>query len=1165
MKYQLRIIIGLAIVFLNLATFAQPVTSWRSRIVIPGRTVYKLDTVSIAPGTFVLKRLNGDTIPEEAYILNPWQATLQFTADFNTSRDSVLIAFYRVMPLMLMTEYKDDRLKPEQELKKGGDLSYLYSYSDQRQQEGDGFFSFGNLEKSGSISRSISIGNNQDAVLNSTMNLQLSGELAPGIGIVAAITDNTIPIQPEGSSQQLREFDKVFIKARSQNWEITAGDFDVKNGQSTFLRFNKRGQGALFSGSWKTGKSDEWRLSARISGAIARGKYTQNAFNGIEGNQGPYKLLGAANESFIVVLAGSERIFMDGKLLTRGANNDYIIDYNAAQITFTPKVPVTKDKRFIVDFEYAERNYNRSMIYFHQVAETDKVSLQLQYFNEQDLKSQPIGQEQMVKDNMELLKTIGDNFPAAVVPNVKEVPWSNSEVLYKRTDSLVGTILYDPVYVYSTHPDSARYRLGFSFVGQGNGHYRQTTNAANGKVFQWIAPVNGIPQGDHEPLILLITPKRQQMVTFSGNYKASPRLQIFFETALSATDLNTFSHTGDHDNTGMAFTAGITRKTRPGKQDESPWVLETGLMYRLITKRFSAVEQFRDIEFNRDWNITGTTASDEHLGKLQFRLSNKKAFITSYTFEPLVKDKDDYSLRHSGTLRSETGKWRMNGWGSLLTSDNPYLSNRFLRHTVTLDRRIGSMVFGILEEGENNRFQLPGQDTLHKSSFAFQRWQASLERADTLKIKTSLRIGQRYDYLPVQDRFTEGSHADEIWGGIGSDHNANHRFDLNVGYRNLHVQEASTGKGPEESLLGRGEYNHRFFNGLLKGTLFYEFGSGLEYKKEFTYLEVAPGQGIYTWKDYNGDSIKQLDEFEVAVFQDEASYIRIFTPTNEFERVYMMQYSQSLQIEPASVANREKTAGRLLARFSDQGYYRIEQKRGGNDVLKALDPWFANRNDPEMISLNYSLRNTLFFNRSSSTFSLDYTTTRNESKVLLVNGFERRGQIQHTLRARWNLTREFILRTEGNTGIRERSSEFFSGNDYRIAIMAGNAELQYQPGTKYRVGIRYSYTDKKNNLGAKGEHAGLHRGGMEFRYSIPMKGSLQALAEYIGIQYNSLQQNSVAFEMLEGLRTGNNFTWTLGYQRILVNNLQVNLQYNGRKSPETPTVHVGTVQVRAFF
>ena len=83
------------------------------------------------------------------------------------------------------------------------------------------------LDYNGTFARGISVGNNQDLILNSNFNIQLNGKLG-GIDVLGAISDNNIPVQPDGNTQQLQEFDRIFIQFSLKENKLIAGDFDLK-------------------------------------------------------------------------------------------------------------------------------------------------------------------------------------------------------------------------------------------------------------------------------------------------------------------------------------------------------------------------------------------------------------------------------------------------------------------------------------------------------------------------------------------------------------------------------------------------------------------------------------------------------------------------------------------------------------------------------------------------------------------------------------------------------------------------------------------------------------------------------------------------------------------------------------------------------------------------
>jgi len=1156
--------------FLLLIHFALPAqelfSNLRSKSFVVGAEPIQLDTLSIVSESFVLKDSLGQQLPPSRYRLNSEKALLKIfpenVADSNNINASYY-ASYRVFPFLFSksVQHKNSTwLKPDE---RGKINPFNYTASDAK--AGPLFASEG-LNKSGSLSRGLAFGNNQDVVVNSNLNLQLSGKLTDKISILAAIADDNIPIQPEGNTQQLQEFDRVYIQFYDEKSKLTAGDFQLTRPDSYFLNYFKKSQGLSFSSGFGLGKTAEKKtgnqMKVNFSAAVSKGKFSRNVIIGVEGNQGPYRLRGAENEGFIIVLSGSEKVYIDGQLLERGQENDYVIDYNTAEITFTPKRLITKDKRITAEFQYSDRNYARSLYEFGDEYKNKRLALRFHVFSEQDNKKKPLLQE--LKDaEKKTLAGIGDSLQNAIVPGIDTSGYLPNTVLYEAVDSLG----FSSVFVYTTDSLRAKYRLSFSYVGLGNGDYIPANTSANGKVYQWVAPVNGIKQGTYAPVILLVTPKKKQMVTFAADYLIAKNFTSCIEMAYTKNDKNTFSNYNSDDD-GYGLRVLLKKKTALKSNEKDSLHLLMHLNLELVSKYFSPIERYRAVEFVRDWNRSSDSIRNQQtLAAAGIGLEKKRLGNILYQFSGFTEQAYYKGYQHLLSSAVSKNGFDFNMTSSYLTSNDVNIKSSYIKNKGLASQDFKGIKIGASVEQENSKFLQSATNNLLNNSFHFFEWQGFIQNSDTSKNTFGLKYINRTDWLSDSSQFVKTSLGQSIAANLGFSRNPASQLKIGSTFRKLSVYEKSPATlQPDNSLVSRLEYNLRIFKGSITSNTFYEVGSGLEVKKEYSFIKVQPGQGVYQWVDLDDDSLQDVNEFLVAVFQDKAEYLKVFTPTNEYVKTYNNMFNQIINLSPSAVWSNKKNFLKILSLFANQTAYRVDRKTGNNKPERFLNPFLRQSNDSEIVSINSSLRNTLFFNRFNSRFGSDYSYLENKNKTLLVNGFEERSTGSHNLKIRWNITRKWLISTETISGKKVNRSEFFDNRDFKIDYRSSEQRLSYQPGTTFRSSIVYLYSEKRNRTGELVQAFG-QKLGCEVKYNRAMQSSLSASFNFIQYKYNGGENSSLSYEMLEGLQEGNNYTWNVGFQRTLSNNIQVNLSYDGRKSEKgnARIVHVGNVQVRAHF
>ena len=102
----------------------------------------------------------------------------------------------------------------------------------------------GDLNAKGSIIRGITFGNNQGQSVQSSMDMQIAGKLSKDISILASISDHNLPIQADGYTQTLQEFDKIYLQLNIKDKSILkAGHLDLQDDQTYFGKYQRRSMG----------------------------------------------------------------------------------------------------------------------------------------------------------------------------------------------------------------------------------------------------------------------------------------------------------------------------------------------------------------------------------------------------------------------------------------------------------------------------------------------------------------------------------------------------------------------------------------------------------------------------------------------------------------------------------------------------------------------------------------------------------------------------------------------------------------------------------------------------------------------------------------------------------------------------------------------------------
>lgn len=1104
-----------------------------------------IDTVSINPSRFKVRTKQGVLIDSSTYKIDFSTSILRFKP--GTKLDTVEIEYLRY-PDFFTRAYKqlDDKLIVD----RSSNFRELYRLDNNAAKKS--FTPFDGLTTSGSISRGVTIGNNQNSVLNSELDLQISGKLSDKVSLRASIQDANIPLQESGYSQRLDEFDQVFIELMSDKWNIRAGDIDLVNTQSYFANFTKRVQGLLVSASLNN-KTDVF-----ASGSLVRGQFTTTQFVAQEGNQGPYKIVGPNNELFVLIVSGSETVYVNGVALERGENRDYIIDYNAGEIIFNSTFPITSEMRITVDYQFSERNYSRFTVFGGGSYTADKLKLNISVYSESDAKNQPL-QQNLSEEQIQILADAGDDRSLMVAPSATEETFSENRILYRK-DIVSG----EEIFVFSTNPDDELFSVRFTLVGPNQGNYNLSNSNAISNIYEYVPPVNGIPQGDYEPIIQLIAPERLQVAVANGSYEPSDKTKAFFEIAGSKKDDNLFSNIDDDNNDGFATKLRIKQKLFAS---DSLWNLSAIGDVDFLHKNFRTIERLYRAEFTRDWNLEDNRddqgnflLGNQLLVTSGLQLSHSRKGRASYNFEYLDYSNNYNGNRHNFDANLQFGNFNLFSRSSVLNSTSTINSSKFFRSFNRIVYTQNSKWAGVKVGLENNEQRVLETDSLTPLSQKFSAYETFAGVGDSTKIFVELGYIKRFNDSLRNNRVSRVNNSNTYYLKSRLVQNKYTNLQLFVNYRDLKANDNSSLS--EQSLNSRLNFNQKLFENVVLLNTSYETNSGTLPQQDFTYVEVEPGQGAYTWIDYNNNGIQELDEFELAQFQDEGSFIRVLLPNQIFVRTHQNRFSQIITLNPQPWSTSKNKTKQFFSHFYNQTSYLVDRKyrREGNNFN--LNPFNSDRDNE--LGLNNSVRNVLFYNRGKQRYTTSYTFLSNTSRNLLSIGFQENKLRSHQVNFNHKFTTSWLINTLASIGTDQSTSENFTNRNFKLEEERFQPKLSYIFNENAQFDIFYQYVSKTNTIGNL-ETLTQNNLGLSFTYNNAQKVALTGEFNYFKNEFEGNTNTPVAYQMLEGLQPGNNFTWSLLAQKKLTKFLDLNLNYFGRRTESANTIHTGTIQLKAYF
>lgn len=1045
------------------------------------------------------------------------------------------------------------------------------------------------LQRSGSISRGLVGGTNRDVNIESGLRMQLQGELAEDVRVRAVLTDQNTPIQPQGTTQRLEDFDRVFIELDAPQGTAQLGDVDVDLGQeSQFARFTRKLQGATLRSDTLGAVVGMPEGRAQVVGAVSRGQFRSQDIEPIDGVQGPYRLTGENGEELIVIVAGSERVYLDGEQVERGRTNDYVIDYTRGEITFTANRLITDDRRITVEFQYRTSQFSRTLIGSEAQAGvwrgadgSPRIRVGARYLREADGTDLQSGFDLSREDSLRIVQSGDDR---AVRSGAEEVVFDPEApfVQYRREVVELPGGETDTAFVPldgPPEPGTPVFRVRFTQVGAGQGAYVRAGREVNGILYEYQGP----GQGSYAPIEPLPKPKKQHLVDLTGSVEPIRGVTLFGEWAQSLNDANRFSALDSQDDRDQGYVAGLRLSPTPlDVGGASIGRLSAEVRRQERGRHFETFNTTRDIEFGRRWNLarsgTGVPKNlqgvgDETLDEGRIRWAggeNSQAEIGAGRLQ--IGPAFESTRGHGRLSLQEFGVPRVDVQTEVVSSTDRVqgVDGRWLRQQGTLRQPFwGGRLEPRLRIDHERRLQrLEAADSLTGASFAFWEVEPSMQ-LETDPVTASAGVEYRTEEGAAGSGLRDAATAWTVQSNVAFTPRAPYRVQATGGYRVRRVTDffrVNRGREDTESAIVQVDATARPWNRAVEVRALYDAITERTPTLQEVYIRTGPELGQFVWEDADGDGVQQIDEFIPETTPNEGEYVQSFVPSDSLESVISLDTRFRLQLTPARVL---ESGGswwtQALRSVQTRTEVEVREKSRTEDLASVYLMQLRRFRRPET-TLDGQLRlsQDLALFRQARRLGIDVAWTQTRGLTERASGTERRFLNSWDATARWKPSPDWGLSLRGAAQTDRAGSEAFADTrSYDIDALEGEPTVSFQPAPSVRLVGSVAYAQKDESV--QDRTAQVLRIPLRIEWSRAGRFQLSVNGELADVDLEGSAQGRAQFELTDGRGPGRSYLWGVQGRYVINQYLRATLTYDGRAPAAAPVIHTARLQLSASF